>query len=449
MEKKLLKLMKLLCKKMNSISSNHIIKNFIALVISQYGGMVCVMFFSLWLTRLLSPNDFGIIAISLFYLTVFNWVTEWGWDQAFMAHKEIDLHKAASSHLALRFCLGSIPFFVFLLFKNVMSYELCKIVILLALIYWIERIGCTYKIILERAYHLQKIASLEFMATCLSYGFAVLAALKGFGVYSLVVQRFIEKGIITGGYIILSPWKIGFDVDRVVIKTFFKSMGFATWLGGIFGLAIYDFMPFLIGTIANVQQAGLYSKAFSLATFPLMLTGVFSRITTPLYTHYQESDADIKKVFVRAQTIKFFIITPFQLFLCISAPWWVVHVLGAHWAAMVGIYQVMCFYGFFRSFFDDVPNVLIYGFKNMWALTQSLIIQSMVILIVGPLCVLWFGALGGACAISCMMIVGVILFWRKVFSVIDCSWYDFYVCFRSMPMWMKDKGLIFTRSSIN
>ena len=110
--------------------------NFIALLFGQYGGMFCNLFFSLWLTRLLSPSDFGIVAISLFYFNFFNWATEWGWDKGLIAHKEIPLNAAASTHFVIRFCTGILPLIVFSVgyhfFKSKVYYT---VLLLLAVCY--------------------------------------------------------------------------------------------------------------------------------------------------------------------------------------------------------------------------------------------------------------------------------------------------------------------------
>ena len=130
---------------MSIFSPQVIIKNFISLCIGQYGGMFCNLSFSLLLTRLLAPQDFGLIASLLFYFIGFNWIVEWGWDQGFIAHKELDFNEAASTHLYLRGVLGLVPLVTFLIFFTVtdaqtMLTEHKYLVLVLALIYWGEKI---------------------------------------------------------------------------------------------------------------------------------------------------------------------------------------------------------------------------------------------------------------------------------------------------------------------
>lgn len=404
--------------------------NFLVLAFGQYGSMFCNIFFSLWLTRLLCPTDFGILAVSLFYFNFFNWVSEWGWEQGLMAHKEIPLHIAASTHLFVRFCTGILPLIIFSLgypfLKTKVVFGYYNIVLLLAVSYGIEKIGITYKTILERENKLKKLAILEFLALILSYIVAVAAALAGWGVVSLVVQRLFEKTFVLIGYVIASPWKFGLDIRFAVVKVFFKTFGIATWVGSVFGLALYDFMPFLLGNIQGTHAAGIYAKAFSLGTFPLMLTAIFVRMTIPLYARYQYSVDDLQRVFLKAQIFKFLILFPTQLFLCLTAGYWIPYAFGVAWFSMIPIYRVMTIYGFLRAFFDDVPSLFIYGFKNPWILTKNQVIQAVIIIIVGPFLVYKIGILGGAITSVISMGIGVIVIWKTTWKTLKCS---FLLCF--------------------
>lgn len=432
---------------MDSFSHKQIARNFVSLFLGQYGGMACNMIFSIMLTRMLVPQDFGLLAMLLFYFIFFNWIVEWGWEQGFMAHREIPLEQAASTHFWIRFCLGVIPFITFLgcYYGTNFSFihDHFHLVMALCGVYWCEKIGLTYRTILERSYKLDTLAGLEFFNVILSYALACFAACHGWGVWSLVLQRFIDKGFISFAYFWASPWKYGFTFDYSVARTFFTSFGLATWLGGIVSLTIYEFMPFLVGKLCSTYEAGLYAKAFSMATFPVMLTGIFNRLTTPLYAQHQFNVLEIKSIFVRAQTVKMLSLIPLQLGMAITAHSWIPWLIGDKWIPMVEVYQVMTIYGILRAFFDDVPGVFLYGFKNPWELTKSQLLQSVVVLSCAPMLVMTFKAWGGALAMGCMLGIAVFFFWRKIFKQLSCSWRDFWVCIIDLPSSARRVGSLF------
>lgn len=423
------------------ITHNQIIKNFAWLLSSNIGSTLCNTVFSLWLARLLSPSDFGIVAISLFYFNCFNLIVNWGWRQGFMAHRNIDLNTAASTHFWVRFFLGGIPLATLLLGQKFLQPFILQshysVIIILSVVYFIERLALTHRLVLEKTYHLKILAWLECSATLLGYILAIIAAKHGYGVYSLVVQSFITKGVAAVGYVIASPWKIGFAFDKNVAKLFLRTFGYATWLSGVFGLMLYHFMPFLIGMFSDTYQAGLYAKAFMIATFPLSITDIFERLTTPLYSAYQTSMADLKNVFLKTQAFKLLLLVPVQLVMGITASTWVPLVLGRHWIPMIPIYHILIVYGIFRAFFDDVPAIFLYGFKSPWELTLNQIGQAFVILLIGPVLVYNYQAFGGACAIAFVMMMATIHFWSRVFKKTEITVKDFYTSCINMPTTLK------------
>ncbi|MFC1854315.1 oligosaccharide flippase family protein [Candidatus Dependentiae bacterium] len=412
--------------------------DFIFLAAGQYGGMVLSIGFSLILARLLSPSDFGLVASSLFILNFFNWISEWGWESALMAHKQIDLSEAASTHFFVRFFLGALPLCcvsVFFFLPSFFGSKSISLIVLLALSFWLEKIGLTYKTILERHSLLKSLAFFEFFSSSTGLVAAVLAAFCGFGVFSLAVQRLVEKLILLIGYFWASPWKFGLKFRWKIVKTFFVTFGVASWIGGVFNLAIYEyFMPFLIGGMAGMHQAGLYAKAFSLATFPLMLTAICNRITSPIYTKNQFLTPRLRRCFVKVQTYKVFALLPMQIILAVSASFWIPMVLGDHWREMVSVYRIMTFYGLFRAFFDDVPPVISLGFKDPWALTWNQVIQSIIVVSIGPIAVSVFGASGGALSMSFAMLLASVFFWHTALSRLNCSGVKFLAIARSALM---------------
>ena len=70
------------------------------------------------LARLLSPADFGVFRISLFYVDLFGRVKEFGLDKA-LIHKQEDLPKAYRTHFTLQFSLSVLGLLVSIIFSPI------------------------------------------------------------------------------------------------------------------------------------------------------------------------------------------------------------------------------------------------------------------------------------------------------------------------------------------
>ncbi len=429
---------------MIATSRAHTVTYFFALVMSHYGGMCASIGLSFWLTRLLDPSDLGRVVMCLFAFNIFNWITEWGWDHGLMTCPQESFDRAASTHLMIRITLALLPLVTFavakLTFFNVYLVNRELLILILVVGYFFEKVGLTYKTILERTYRLKQLAFFEFFSVVISYSIALLCALYGWGYISLAVQRAAERLVLCFGYFYASPWKFGYIFDKTIARTFFRKFGIATWVGGFCGIVIYDYMANMVGWYAGVYQAGLYEKAFRFATFPLMLTAIFQRLSVPLYVQYQNDLHNLKKIFIKAQAIKMFFLLPGQLLLALTASWWVPRFCGVQWVQLISVYQVLAVYGFVRAFYDDVPPLMIFGFLRPWELTMSNALQAVLILACGPILATWYGAFGGAFVMSLVMIIVAVRFWRRVLAALQMSRRD--AIFQTLALGVRARHMI-------
>ncbi|MBT4594423.1 oligosaccharide flippase family protein [bacterium] len=395
--------------------------------------MFCTIAFTFALARLLCPSDFGAVATLLFFFDFFNWATEWGWEQGLMANREAPLSRAASTHLWIRIVTGFLPLLVIGLFfplvvKMIPPHRMTLLSIL-CLAYFFEKMSLTYRTVLERTYKLKHLAAFEFSANVFSYTCAFIAAIFGLGAMSLVIQRLVEKMTMFFGYLWSSPWKFGIEWDLKIAKASFKTFGIASWSGGILALVAYTSMIPLISSLVGTHQAGLYSRAFSMGTFPIMLTAIFQRLTLPIYAHNQFKPDPIRRVFIKAQSYKFILLVIPQAMLAITSYWWIPIFLGPQWIEVIPVYQALAVYGIVRAFYDDVVPVLTYGFKRPWEIAKNHVVQAVIIVTLGPIAVISMKALGGAIVMSFSMVVVTLIFWRKVFDTIQCRRKDFILQF--------------------
>ena len=410
----------------------YLAKGFLLLA-GQYGSMACSIFFTFWLARLLDPSDFGRFSVGVFSLDIFNAFTDCGWEQGILTAEHETLNRAYSTHFMLRFFLGGIPFLcgiIFLLLDTTLfSSTVHYIALALSIAFWAEKISLTYKTILERSYALQHLVFYETFALLGSFCCALVSVYVGWGAFSLVVQRVTERILVLAGYVVASPWKIGFYFDLLMLRHWIDSFGIATWLGGILSLFLYDFMSACVGVSSGTHEGGLYARSFKMATLPLMLTSVFNRLSTPLYASSGGSRVALKKIFLKSQFIKALLLVPIQAFFLFLAPWWIPFILGDKWSGAVVLYQVLSFYGLVRGFYDDVPALFMYGLRWPWVPLQQHLVQGASMALMFTLLSYWFsGAMLAAGvmlgAISCT----VIFIWIRVFFSLQITARDCIEC---------------------
>lgn len=405
----------------------------LALMIGNFSGTAFSVIFSILMTRFLLPSDYGFVASNLFIFTVFNWLSDWGLEQALLAWSESDFYKAAGVHLTIRFIFGSVPiiFLIGLWFFGFCSFDRFFILFVLACSFFFQKIGFTFKTVLEKFGKLKALAGLEFAASTVAVFCAFCMAVRGFGTLSLAGQLFIERLILFFGYFFASDGKIGFCFDAKIARKFLTNFGIPLSLAATFGLAIYDFMPFLIDKVSGVTQAGLYARSFSISTMPLMITGVFGRIANTIYAQNQFDKAALAKWFACLQTLKAIFIIPSQLFLIFTSPWWSNALFAGKWAGFWQVYAILAIYGLARSFYDDTTNLISIGLKKPWQFTRNQAVHFSLIMLMGPAFVFAGRACGGALAMAFSMSIVTVRFWRIIFKFLELNLNKFFNLARS------------------
>ena len=67
---------------------NKVIKSTIWSIIDTFGGFLIKFIFAIWIIRLLTPYDYGLIAYMAIFLSIGNWVSEGGFGTALIQMKK-------------------------------------------------------------------------------------------------------------------------------------------------------------------------------------------------------------------------------------------------------------------------------------------------------------------------------------------------------------------------
>ncbi len=393
--------------------------DFFALLSSHALGTFFNIGINLSVTKFLVPADYGIIATLLFLFSLGGWLFDWGAEQALLATDENNFYNACQTHAGLRsvtaLTVAAAAMFYILTFSS-SNKTILNSLELLCLGFVCEKLASTYKIILEKTGKLKTLALLEFSISSVSAVAVLILAIQGFGAVALAAGNFLQRGLLLVGY----AWRVGKFITPVFKPKKFYSLlqtfGIANFIAASFGLVIYDFMPFLIGRIAGLTQAGLYARAFSIATMPLIASAIFGRIFNTVCAQNLFNFTELSRWFCLLQVSKGLLIIPGQLFLLATSPWWsAILFTESQWQGFLPVYTALALYGLARAFYDDVTCSISIGFKNPWVFTFAQALHALLILTLAPVAIAYGNALGGAACMAASMLLVALLFWRKIF----------------------------------
>ena len=176
------------------------------------------------LSRILSPNDFGIYNMFFAFVSVVALFRDLGLKESTIQSKEISQLELSSlfwSQLVLGiFLFGVIVISAPLIVKfyQVDNIEYYYVIYALAGNMIIQSVSLQHNALLVRNLEFKKIAAVTFFANFLSILIAFLLALKGVGYWALVMKLLVFDFLLSIGFIYFSKWCPSFSFKLNSLK---------------------------------------------------------------------------------------------------------------------------------------------------------------------------------------------------------------------------------------
>ncbi len=246
------------------------------------------------LAAILNPSDFGIMAIALIVISFLEIFKDLGTSSAIIQRDDNTLEFLSSIFWANVF-LGFIITFLLLIFSSSISSffgdERVKDVLnILALTFAISGTGIIHKTLFEREIEFEKIFRIEIITSLVSSLIAIVLALWGYGVWSLVFQAVTNAVFGTILYWFFSKWRPLILINFSHIKTIFNYS--INLLGyNVFNFAIRNLDYLLIGKFLGDQALGHYYIIYKIMLYPVQnISAVFSRVMFPIYSKIKNQE---------------------------------------------------------------------------------------------------------------------------------------------------------------
>lgn len=325
-----------------------LIKGAIFTGLAKYSVMIINIIVTAILARLLPPEDFGTIALTVVVTSFFDILANAGIGPAIIQNKDInetDLPNLFRFSTYLAFVLvllfGALIYPISIFYGKV---ELISILFLVTIQLFFNTLNVVPLALLLKEKKFQIIAKNAVCSACICGFFSVLAAFNDWGIYSLLITP-IGVSIIT---FVLT---VKYNFQIVCFKTFAVSK---KSIKKILNFSIYQFLfnfvnyfsrnmdKILLGRYLGFQSLGYYEKSYRLMTLPIStLTNVFTPSLQPVLSDFQNDTTVIRNVYNRISQYLFFVGTILTPFLCFSAKEIILILFGEQWMAAVPVFQVL------------------------------------------------------------------------------------------------------------
>ncbi len=328
------------------------------------GSISIFSFVRLWvLACLLSPEDFGLMAMVLTVIELANAYTDTGMSAAII-HRQDASQNELSSLYWLNVATGvAIFLFVWMLTPFVaMFYREPRLNILLpvsSLTLVISSFSNQFTVLLQRDVQFPILAKQEIISVFLGTTVAVLTALAGQNVWSLVWGQLTSVASKTTFLVI-----VGFKRYRPHMHFCRKD------LKGYLGFGFYQMADrtinylsgrmdqLLIGNLLGAEILGYYNFAFNLVMQPLFkINSVITVVMFPVFAKMQDDLDRLRKSFLDLVHFIFSINAPLLVGVACVAPTLITTLFGQKWSNSVIFIQILAFVALLRSTNDPIASI--------------------------------------------------------------------------------------------
>ena len=289
---------------------------------------------TLVLARLLTPRDFGIIAIGSTFVVFASFVADGGLGAVLIRQSQPPTRSDLRALLA--FQLGLTSVFAFGIAALFLPFgEIGAVTALMVLSLPLMSVRAPAVILLERRLDYRPMAVVEIVETICNYIWAIATVSIGWGVWGLATASVVR--VLVGSFLLLYFVREARMLPLPSWTRISPLLGFGLRIQavGIANLLRDQGTNALIAIIAGVSALGVWTVAFRILQIPLLFLISLLRVSYPsmsrLVSAEEEVGPTIERVIAVVTVVSGMIIVP----LVAATPAWVPSLLGSQWEDVV------------------------------------------------------------------------------------------------------------------
>lgn len=313
--------------------------------LNRFGSQSVVFLVSIILARILSPAEFGLIAMITVFNSLGGLLTDAGLCQSLIRTKTVS-DKDFSTVFHFNFIGSVVIYIVIFLGAPIVAdffgqHILTNLLRVYAFSFVISSLGNVQSTILTRELNFKKQFFITFPSLILGSLVGVYSAYSGAGVWSLVYSQLVQSFLNTILYFLSSNWKPSFLFDKISFNKHFN-YGYKLTLSGILDLIFNNFYYIIIGRLYTPAQVGFFNRADTFKQFPVnSISSVLNKVTFPLFAKIQSEDERLKVAYRKVLKMITFIIAPLLTFLAVMADDVFIVLFTEKWLPAAPYFQIL------------------------------------------------------------------------------------------------------------
>ena len=325
---------------------NKVLSSFIWKFLERFGTVGIQFILQIFLARLLSPEDYGAIALITVFITIANVFVQSGFNTALIQQKQV-LEEDYSSVFWISMLVASVCYiFIFLFSPFIAEFYnmpiLKSVLRVLALTLFFGAYNSIQVAKISREFKFKNLFFSSLIAIIISGVLGIVLALYKFGVWALVFQQLSNQLIISFVLYFRVNWKLKLMVNMDRVRVLFN-FGSKFLLSSLIDVIYNNIYSLVIGKVYDSSTLGYYNRADQ---FPNLIVynvnGSIQSVILPALSEYQDDKPKVKEMVRKAMSVSSFLVFPLMMGMAICAEPIVSLILTDKWLPCVPYLQILC-----------------------------------------------------------------------------------------------------------
>lgn len=335
------------------MKENKNLKNQVAMgMIWRFGERICAQgvsfVLSIVLARILMPEDYGMIALLLVFINIANVFVSNGFGEALVQQKAV----SDIDYSTVFYCSTFVSIVIYTIlfisapgiarFYNNMS--LCMVLRVFSLQIPISAVKSIQQAYIQRNMEFRKFFFSTLGGTIFSGVVGIILAVRGYGVWALVVQYLSNSMIDTTVLFFTVKWR---PILAFSTKSAKQLIGYGWKLtaGALINTGYDEVRSLIIGKIYSPSDLAYYNKGIQFPKLIILNMNVaLNSVLFPAFSQKGHSNEGVKGILRKTMQVNTYLIFPLMMGMGVVAEPLIRLVLTEKWMSCVPYLQIMCFY---------------------------------------------------------------------------------------------------------
>lgn len=324
---------------------NNLIKGVAYTASAKYLNVFINIVIGAILARLLTPEEFGIVAIVTVFVTFFNLMSDFGIGPAVIQNQSLndnDTSSIFSFSILVGITFAGLFYFAAPLIADFYNeealYNVTRLLSLAVLFYSLQIVPAA---VLKKKLRFKVIGIITVLVQVVSGTTAIYMAYAGYSYYSLVFKSVLDSLLTLIIFYYICPIRVSIKIEK---KSISKIINFSSYqfLFNFINYFSRNMDNLLIGKYFGTASLGYYDKSYRLMMLPVSnLTHVITPVLMPILSKIQNDKSRVYYSYLKVVKLLSCIGFPLSILLFFSSEEIVNIVYGSQWEESIPVFKLL------------------------------------------------------------------------------------------------------------